>query len=68
MTRHILIGVRHNGNEVKLYESNILLMTQEARKRRMSYPRWQRDWKYLIIPQGLTCPRPMDTKDWMFRN
>jgi len=56
--RHILLGERWNGNVVKLYESNILLLTQEARKRRMN----PRRWKHLIIPQGLTNPRPFDTR------
>ena len=56
--RHILLGVRYNGNVAKLYESNILLLTQEARKRRLN----PRRWKSLIIPQGLTTPRPFDVR------
>ena len=56
--RHILIGERWNGNVCKLYESNILLLTKLARHRRIN----PRRWKHLIIPQGLTNPRPFDTR------
>ena len=56
--RHILLGERWNGNIAKLYESNILLLTQEALKRRFN----PRRWKNLIIPQGLTNPRPFDVR------
>ena len=63
LQRYVLIGVRWNGNEAKLYQSNILLLTQLARERRIN----PRKWRYLIIPQGLVCPRPLDTKMEMWK-